>query len=73
MVFKYIFTNPINQNLNKFIIKGKNGGEHAWRIIPCVLYIYIYSERDGCILRGCLHGGRTGREIPLSLSNLTAN
>jgi len=28
-----ILKNSKNQNLNKFIIKGKNGDEHAWRII----------------------------------------
>jgi len=27
-----MFKNSKNQNLNDFVIKGKNVGEHAWRI-----------------------------------------
>ena len=30
IVFEYIFNNSKNQNLNKFIIKEKNGGNHDW-------------------------------------------
>jgi len=41
MVFKYILKFHANNNFNKFIIKGKNVGEHAWRII---LYMLLYSS-----------------------------
>jgi hypothetical protein len=40
-----MFKNYKDQNLNKFIFKWKNGGEHGWWTI---LYIIIQSLADCC-------------------------
>jgi len=44
------FKNSKNQNLNKLINKGKNGGEKSWQIILYSIYYNIFKQLNNYII-----------------------